>query len=371
MAEPTTREQDSISDAEAFRSPYELWKQSEGLPTIRGLSVSHCYDVELTPWRSRGGSGVFVNLEGTGGFNDCYICEIPPRESLNPVRHIYDELVFILRGQGATTVWIDENRKQTFEWRERSYFAIPPNAWHQHHNLSGDQPARYVAMTAMPRVIDTFKDLDFIFDNPYVFKSRFNGEDGYFQESEYLPRQRGGWTTNFVHDVLARTPTPGGVSNEGRGGGTVATVFNMIGGTVKSHSQAWPVGTHSKFHRHGPGIHVLLLRGQGYSLMRPDDGPNQRVDWAPGTMFVPPEGWWHAHYSTGTEPPLFLAIGWGSDKPKPGGRQYVYKSVKLGGDQYEFEDEDPSIHADFEAELARNGVECLMRSVHPYCTMRQ
>jgi len=240
MAELTTRGQDSISDAEAFRSPYELWKQSEGLPTIRGLSVSNCYDVELVSWRSRGGSGIFVNLEGTGGFNDCYICEIPPKGSLNPIRHIYDELVFILRGQGATTVWIDENRKQTFEWRERSYFAIPPNAWHQHHNLEGDQPARYVAMTAMPRVIDTFKDLDFVFDNPYVFKSRFSGEDGYFQESEYVPGQRGGWTTNFVHDVLARTPTPGGVSNEGRGGGTVATVFNMVGGTVNRTARRGP-----------------------------------------------------------------------------------------------------------------------------------
>jgi hypothetical protein len=35
-----------------------------------------------------------------------------------------------------------------------------------------------------------------------------------------------------------------------------------------------------------------------------------------------------------------LAIGWGSDKPKAGGKQYVYKSVTEGGDQIEYEDED-------------------------------
>jgi hypothetical protein len=96
----------------------------------------------------------------------------------------------------------------------------------------------------------------------------------------------------------------------------------------------------------------------------------ERVDWGPGSMFVPPEGWWHAHYNIGPDPALFLAIGWGSDKPKAGGKQYVYKSAKDGGDQYEFADEDPGIHAAFEAELAKYGVTCAMGPVHPYCTQR-
>ena len=96
----------------------------------------------------------------------------------------------------------------------------------------------------------------------------------------------------------------------------------------------------------------------------------ERVDWKPGTIFVPPEGWWHAHFNVSAEPALFLAIGWGSDKPKPGGKQYVYKSVKEGGDQYEYEDETRNIHAMFEAELAQHGVRCLMAPVHPYCTVR-
>ena len=100
----------------------------------------------------RGGSGVFINLEGTGGFNDTYLYELAPKESSAPIRHIYEETIYILKGQGATTVWIDEKKKQTIEWHERSYFAIPPNAWHQHHNLSGNEPIRYIAMTAAPRV---------------------------------------------------------------------------------------------------------------------------------------------------------------------------------------------------------------------------
>src|SRR5207249_1241527 len=98
---------------------------------IRGYFVKDLTEVALTPWESRGGSGVFVNLEGTGGFNDAYVCEIAPGTSLNPVKHIYEDSVFILKGRGATTVWVEGKPKQTFEWQERSYFAIPPNAWFQ------------------------------------------------------------------------------------------------------------------------------------------------------------------------------------------------------------------------------------------------
>lgn len=360
--------EDMVSEAEDYKSPYEEWKESEGLPTIRGYSVPSLFDVELTPWESRGGSGVFINLEGTGGFNDTYLCEIPPQDSLKPIRHIYEETIYILKGQGATTVWNDENKKQTFEWHEHSYFAIPPNAWHQHHNGSGTEAVRYVAMTAAPRVIDTFKSLDFVFNNPYVFKDKFDDEAGYFTETKKL-RARGGWATNFVSDVVEASAIAREVGgSEGRGSGALGTGFAMVNSTVRSHSSSWPVGTYKKAHRHGPGIHVLLLRGTGYTLMWQEGQPIERVDWQPGTMFVPPEMWFHQHFNTGTEPVLFLAIGWGTDKPKAGGKQYVYKSVKLGGDQIEYEDEDPAIHRDFEAALKRNGATCAMGHSHPFCS---
>lgn len=366
MAQTETRSVPSVQEAEAYRSPYERWKDSQGIPTIRGYWVKNLYEVELTPWPARGGAGVFVNLEGTGGFNDMYVFEIPPGKSTEPIKHIYEETAFILKGVGSCTVWNDPARKQTFEWRERSYFSVPPNATHQFHNLSGSEPVRYISMTAAPRVLDTFKDLDFVFNNPWVFKDRFNDQEGYFTESKTWAGHQ--WHTNFVADVIAATPYPDKVTSEGRGGGTVATIFNMVNSTVRSHSQAWPVGTHSKLHRHGPGIHVVLLRGEGYSLMGLDYDSMERIDWAPGSMFVPPENWWHGHFNTSRDPALFLAIGWGSDKPKSGGRSYVYKPVRDGGDQFEFDEEDSSIHKMWEEELAKNGVECRMGPVHPYCT---
>jgi oxalate decarboxylase/phosphoglucose isomerase-like protein (cupin superfamily) len=356
-------------EAKVYKSPYELWKEAEGLPTLRGLHVPNLFEVELTPWDSRGGSGVFINLEGTGGFNDTYVCEIPPGKSLNPIQHIYEETVFVLSGRGATTVWYEESKKQTFEWQPYSYFAIPPNAHYQHHNGSGSEPARYVAMTAAPRVIDTFKNLEFVFHNPFRFTDRFNDDSGYFTMSDKPDQGHGTWNTNFVSDVMAASNMANNsVSQSGRGAGAVGTGFAMVNSTVRSHSSSWSVGAYKKSHRHGPGIHVLLLKGTGYSIMWEQGGEYNYIPWKAGTMFVPPEMWLHQHFNTGADPCLFLAIGWGSEKPKQGGGAYVYTSIKEGGDQIEYEDEDPKFHAEFEAEVKDSGAECRMGGTHPFCT---
>jgi len=374
MAQTEARPYDRLQAMLDYKSPYERWKESEGLPTIRGYFVENLMNVDLTPWESRNGLGVFINLEGTGGFNDSYVCEIPPGQSLTPVKHIYEDSVFILKGRGATTVWIDENKKQTFEWHERSYFAVPPNAWYQHHNVSGTEPARFVGMTSAPRIIDSFKSLDFVFNNPYVFADRFSGEDGYFQEKE-RPSDKRPWATNFVADVMAYNAMPNVVdaraeSSTGRPSVNTTQSFDMVNATMHSHSSSWPIGTYKSGHRHGPGIHIVILRGQGYTLMWQEGKPVERIDWGPGSMFVPPEMWFHQHFNVGAEPTLFLAIGWGSDKPKAGGKQYLDVSAEEGGDRILYQDEDPSIHRDYEAALAKAGVTCRMGEIHPFCTQK-
>jgi quercetin dioxygenase-like cupin family protein len=365
MAKAEAKIGEEARERAKYKSPYEQWKEAEGLPTIRGLSVKNLMDVELTPWKSSGsGSAVFINLDGTGGFNDAYVCEISPGKSLHPHKHLFEETIYILKGQGATSVWLDPSKKQSFEWQEGSFFSIPMNAWHQHFNASGGEPARYVAMTSAPRVIDTFNNPEFVFDNPFVFRDRFNGEEGYFKQAADPSRQ---WSTNFVTDVRECQTFAGDFN---RGANARSTVFRLVNNTVKSHVSQWEVGSYKKAHRHGPGIHVLILKGQGYSLMWQEGKPVERVDWGPGTVFVPPEMWFHQHFNGGAEPVFFLAIGWGSDKPKAGGKAYIYKSVKEGGDQIEYEDEDPKFHADFEAALVAAGATCKMGAYHPFCTQK-
>ena len=47
-----TQEPNMAAEARAWKSAYELWKESEGLPTLRGLAVDNTYTTPLTPWKS-------------------------------------------------------------------------------------------------------------------------------------------------------------------------------------------------------------------------------------------------------------------------------------------------------------------------------
>ena len=83
------------------------------------------------------------------------MCEIAPAGKLEPQRQLFEEMILVLDGRGSTTVWNDAGNRVTFEWKAGAMFAIPLNAWHQHFNGSGREPARYVAVTNAPPVINS------------------------------------------------------------------------------------------------------------------------------------------------------------------------------------------------------------------------
>jgi oxalate decarboxylase/phosphoglucose isomerase-like protein (cupin superfamily) len=111
---------------------------------------------------------------------------------------------------------------------------------------------------------------------------------------------------------------------------------------------------------------VVIIGGQGYSLMWPEGEPIKRFDWHDGSIIVPPENWFHQHFNTGPEPARYLALRWGSRKhPRPwSDKSYgTDESIKSGGDQIEYADEDPQIRRMFEQELAKRGIACRMDAV--------
>src|SRR5688500_2749444 len=108
---------------------YEQYQRNEGIPVVRGFAVEDLRTAEAKPWARRGVLGTFVNLDGTGGTNDAYVLEIPPGKATEPQRQLYEEMVYILDGNGSTQVWYDENKKETLEWKRGSLFVISLNAW--------------------------------------------------------------------------------------------------------------------------------------------------------------------------------------------------------------------------------------------------
>jgi mannose-6-phosphate isomerase-like protein (cupin superfamily) len=353
------KRQDTFSD----------WLASQRIPVVRGFYIPDINDVGLEYWDLKGIPASFVILDGTGGVNDAYVAEIPPGGKSKPIRHIYEEMVYVTKGHGATTVWQKDGRKHTFEWGPGSLFAIPMNAYYQHFNSSGIEGARYYAVTNSCFMMNLFHNIDFIFDNDFAFTDRFDTSNADYFSGEGKIEKRLFMTTNFVPDAHAIKLYD--YSERGKGGTNVK--FNFAQQSMGCHISEFPVGSYKKGHRHGPGAHLVILNGRGFSTMWPREGAEpKRVEWKPRTVVVPPDQWLHQHFNTGNERVRYLAMHQSSWAFKPlvkgtGDLEGSLTSVKDGGNQIEFEDEDPRIHAWFLDELQNSGAECVMCDYFPRC----
>jgi mannose-6-phosphate isomerase-like protein (cupin superfamily) len=363
------------------RTTYGQWVEAEGVRVHEDFAIADCMALELAPWRRIGGNAVFLNLyplmEAARG---AYVAEIPPRETLKPERHLYEKVIFILEGDGATEVWQEgDAQKHIFEWSRGAVFAPPLNVWHRMYNL-GTTPVRFLAITTAPQMMNGFRDVDFIFTSTHAFRNRFNGEENYFAPSQkrYLPaRSRSSymsWETNFIHDAFSAHVDPAGKVYGGQ-----LTMFEMSGNALIGHLSEWPVGRYHKAHYHEAGALLMGLKSEGYVLIWPSElgihpystGHTDeviQVPWGPSSLYAPPGNWFHQHFNTGKEPARHIAVRYGSRLAGPGfgllRRSHgdaswhpLHTRISEGGTLIEYEDEDPEIRARYEAELKRNGVE--------------
>ena len=351
---------------------YERWMEKEGIPVIGGFGVTDARRVHLEHWRRLGCRGAYLQLRGLEGITGVYVGEIAPGASLEPEKHLYEKVLYILEGQGVAEIQQRDRVPQPFSWKAGSLFAPPLNTLHRLINYS-DEPARFLAVTTAPMVLDHFHNENFVFKNDFSFTDRYDAEADYFEQGNerYLGanNRQWIWETNYIGDARKAQID----AQLQKGAGVHITQFEIADNTLIGHLAEWPVGRYHKAHYHGGGAVLVILRSEGYSLMWPNDLGTRpyetgqedrvvRVDWVPGSVFSPPTNWFHQHFNTGREPALQLALRCGSQKFPLGIRVAairagVYKSVKQGGTLIEYEDEDPQVRAQYEAELRRKGVE--------------
>jgi mannose-6-phosphate isomerase-like protein (cupin superfamily) len=338
------------------KSTYEQWVAGQDLPLIQGHYIANLNTQELAPWPRRNAAGCFINHDASNTSNDCYLLELAPGQETPPQHGLYEEMIYVLRGRGATTVWYDSGHKSHFEWGPGALFAIPLNAWHQHFNASGSEPVRYIGVTSAPSAINLYGDPEFIFNCDYRFTSRFAGEADYFAGNGQLTGMV--WETNFVADV----PSYQLLDYPERGAGGRNIKFTLAKNQMGAHVSEFPIGTYKKAHRHGAGAHVIVLGGDGYSLMWNEGQEIGRFDWQPGTLVIPPDGTFHQHFNSGATPARYLALRFSGNEQSKGDRSKIQslKSVKLGGNQIEYEDQDSAIHRMFVEEATRHGVKVQM-----------
>jgi mannose-6-phosphate isomerase-like protein (cupin superfamily) len=349
---------------------YARWLKREGVKLIVEFAFEDLSKIELEPWERKGGSGAVINIPSDHLTNDSHLVEIKAGGSSEPEHHLYEEFCYIITGRGATNIWLDGGRKQSFEWHAGSFFAIPLNAWYQHFNGSGSEPARYISVTTAPPMMRLYNDLDFIFETIHGFGGRFDADHDYFSGTGKLYNKRV-WQSNFIPNA----PDMALYGWKERGAGGINVMLEMAENNSKSHISEFPVGTYKKAHRHGPGAHLLLLSGEsGYSLLwtKDDLSDMRKADWKVGGMvIVPGDDMFHQHCNTGNTRARYLAIYNGSMglyTPHSNRGWLADKSVKEGGWQIEYADEEQRIHEIFEADLVEHGVTCKMKAFIPWCT---
>ena len=257
---------------------YDRWMKDQHIPIAGGYGIARLTDLPRKPWPRLGCRGTFIKLEGMEGMTGMYVAEIPPGAALNPEKHLYEELFYILQGYGSTEVWTDgSDRRSYFEWQPGSLFVAPLNTQHRLFNGSGTEPVVFLGFTNAPLVLDIFHNPEFVFDCNYVFDERYDGRANYFEpkDRQFDDLERIWlWTANFVPDVRGAEVDV----LESKGAGMRLTQCELGGrrdrgphrrlASRRISEGAPPRGWRSTADRAWPGLHADVAAGGWHPSVR-------------------------------------------------------------------------------------------------------
>ncbi|HEY3026099.1 MAG TPA: hypothetical protein VGJ55_08115 [Pyrinomonadaceae bacterium] len=324
------------------RNFYRDWTKHTRIPKIDDpYSVYDVVNQEVQPWPEIGGRGLYLNFTGNVHM-DGVINEIAPGKALVPRQHFFEQVFIGLKGHGYT-LFGSGPRKNKVEWGEGSLFAGPVNVPYRHFNGDSAHPARLLAITSFPFMLQVFGNLDLINGLKFSFTDRYNNEPDYFKKTD---RVRKRWDkTNFVKDIRTSEVVPW----PERGGENASIFWDMSGNTIlEPHMSEFEVGGYKLGHRHPYEAIILTLNGSGFSLAAKDNLKESnavKVDWKAGSLVSPPYFWFHQHFNTGSTKARYFAMTEG-DFPKRLG-------IPLQVEQIEADREDPRIKKRFEEELKK------------------
>jgi len=337
---------------------YLEWAAGQQIPVVEGLGVD-LDSVATAPWPRLGGGcrAAFVHLQGRGDFLALQLIEIPPGAQMDWARHLYDEVFYVLSGRGRTS--IEASVSRAFAWGPRALFSPPLNAPFRLANFSRTEPARLICGNNLPFLMNVFRSERFVFDHPFAFPERVGPAGTVSGDGAFLSVAPGRhlWETSFIPD-LGAFDLP---EWEARGAGNRNINIILSDSSMHAHVSEMPGGTYTKGRRHDAGVHVMAIAGSGYTLVwKEGDAAFERLELRPGSIFALTQDTLHQHFNPGAEPLRYLAISIGSDRypmlaRKLKRRQVFDASVKDGGLQIDYQDQDPRIHALWRDEIAATG----------------
>lgn len=348
---------------EEYNKEYLAFQDREGLPVHEGLYVEDVRELELDEWERYGGRGAFVNLMGMEGVCDVQLLEIPPGETLTPQRHLHESITYVAEGSGVTAIG-DGDEQVTFEWGQGALFQVPRNTRYVHANAS-DEPVLLVAQTSLPVLYSLLQDDDAIWGVEGYQQWTTDHDEDFFSSVTELKdgtdvQGRTYWDSNFVPDASNFDKL---VDWDGRGVGNSTIYFPFGESSMHAHISEFDPGQYKKAHRHICGANVMLLAGEGYSLMWQEGREDEkvRVPWGPYSLFTPPTMWFHQHFNTSANGERARYLVFHAPTYRMG-----IRGTEDGNDaiapwnpenQLEYYEEDPEVRETFQRELDAKGID--------------
>lgn len=349
------------------KSAYQEFVKAEGVPLYEGSAIENLATLSLGDWERRGGKAAYTRL-GNQEERNLQIVEIPAKGQLKPERHMYDSVMYVMKGRGATTVWQEGEPRQTVEWEEGALLAIPLNAWHQEFNASNSEPCRVLFGTNMPYIINLFNNPEFVFNNPFSFTDRYSHAMQNFFAGEGKHWEHRMFETHFMPDIRTLALD----ANPVRGHRHLTIQLSMASTSIGMHVAEVHEGTYMTAHRHGAGAHVVAIQGEGYELlwMEGEEKSRRRIPLQPYAVIAPKHNEFHQHFNTGKGPFRMLAFrgygsryGWGRDyEIVSSTAQTTDRTAPAFNISYEMED--PEIRNGYYRELEKNGISSKLPPVH-------
>jgi oxalate decarboxylase/phosphoglucose isomerase-like protein (cupin superfamily) len=346
-----------------WNSVYDRWLAAQDVPVVTDYYVDDLRELKRGYWKLRGCPATVLNLVGHQGVTESRVLEIPPGETIPPFRMAQEEVIYVAEGRGLASVWAEGYPKLNFEWQKHSLFRIPNNYYYQLSNARGDSPAITLHVSYLPMAMATNASVDYFFNNPYVDTRELYTEEGkfYSAEARAVKREsrRGGeeshsttWYANFFPDLTVwdKLEVYGGAGRLAFSGG-----IQFPNSAVRTGLMVLPSRRYRNAHRHGPGVTIVgIQEAKGFVIMWPETDKEQRViaSWNEGSVFVPPNQWYHMHVNSGPVENRQLRIF----PPQPL-MNYTAPDPKK---YIPFTEEDPWIRQKFQEELAKNGLTSMM-----------
>lgn len=342
------------------RYSYDDWMESQNVPIYRGYYIADLRKIELARWDLCQCDAAFIQLVGQEGVTSTRIIEIPPGKSLTFKGFAFDEIAYVLDGNGLTTHILPDGRKRTFEWQPTSMFAMPRRQGYQLSNADGSRPVRLMFFNYLPMAMSVVPDPEFYFDNQGK-PSHGEAKDFYAEARMVKPNEVGQgaylgkrvyWYGNFFPSMRDWDKMG---DNAHRGAGSTSVYCQFPGTELSAHMSEFAAGTYKKAHRHGPGRAIVIPKGEGYSIMWEEGKDKVIIPWQECSLFVPPDRWFHQHFNIGNHAARYLAL-----HPPMQFHGHAEKVADRAKDQIEYIDEDPAIRERFEGELAKRGQTSLL-----------